>query len=107
LDRGANVNARDSFGFTALMFAAKSGNAATVELLLTKGAEVNARSKMLGYTALMNAAAFGNEEMVGALIDQGASVNARNDDGVTALSFSEQAGKPGIAKLLKAHGGTK
>jgi ankyrin repeat protein len=107
LDRGANVNARDSYGFTALIFAAKSGNSSTVRLLLTRGADVNAKSKLLGYTALMNAAAFGNEEMVGALIAQGAVVNVRNDDGVTALSFAEQAGKPGIIKLLKAHGGTK
>lgn len=107
LDQGANINARDSLGFTALMFAAKSRNTSTVKLLIAKGADINAKSKMLGYTALINAAAFGDEEMVGVLIAQGANVNARDDDGVTALSFAEQAGKPRIVKLLKAHGGTK
>jgi len=107
LDRGANVNARDSLGFTALMFAAKSGSTSTVKLLLAKGADANVRSKILGYTALINAAAFGDEKMVEALIAQGANVNARNDDGVTALTFAEQAGKLGNVQVLKAHGGTK
>jgi ankyrin repeat protein len=45
--------------------------------------------------------------MVGALIAQGAKINDRNDDGVTALSFAEQAGKPRTVTFLKAHGGTK
>jgi len=107
LDKGANVNARDTLGFTALIFAARSGNASTVNLLLAKGADVNAKSKMLGYTALINAAAFGDEEMVAALIAQGANVNEKDDDGITALTFAEEAGKHGIVKLLKAHGGTK
>jgi hypothetical protein len=36
---GANVNARDAFGSTALMFAARRGKSAMVELLLAKNAD--------------------------------------------------------------------
>jgi ankyrin repeat protein len=107
LDKGADVNARDQLGFTALMFAARSGSTSTTSLLLVRGADVNVRSKVLGYTALMNAAAFGDLEMVSALVAKGAEINAKNDDGVTALTLAEQAGKSDIVNFLKQHGATK
>src|ERR1043165_2991854 len=47
LDEGLNVNVRDEFGFTALMFAARSGSAPTVNLLLSRGADPNVRSKLM------------------------------------------------------------
>lgn len=107
LDKGANVNSQDGFGFTALMFAAKGGYTDVVKLLLARGAEVNVQSKLMKYTALMNAASFGDVAMVKALLKKGAQVNARNDDGVTALTFAEEAGKADIVTLLKQHGARK
>ena len=50
LERGAEVNARDKDGDTALMFAAYKGRALVVALLLQYGANVYARARN-GWTA--------------------------------------------------------
>ena len=50
LERGADVNARDSAGDTALMFAAFRGHGLVVALLLQYGANVYARARN-GWTA--------------------------------------------------------
>ena len=50
LERGADVNARDSAGDTALMFAAYRGHGLIVALLLQYGANVYARARN-GWTA--------------------------------------------------------
>ena len=45
LDRGAQVNAKESLrGTTALMWAADQGHAAAMKLLIDRGADINARS---------------------------------------------------------------
>lgn len=45
LDRGADVNATDAAGRTALMYAVIRGDADVVEVLLAAGADPNVRSK--------------------------------------------------------------
>jgi uncharacterized protein len=50
LEQGADVNARDRDGDTALMFAAFKGHTAIVGLLLAYGADAQARAKN-GWTA--------------------------------------------------------
>lgn len=52
LDQGVNVNARDRFAKTALMYAASEGYTKLVKLLIDHKANVNAQD-MHGYTALM------------------------------------------------------
>lgn len=54
IDAGADVNAADEDGQTALMAAAEKGHVSKVRLLLDKGANVNARDKS-GKTALQYA----------------------------------------------------
>jgi ankyrin repeat protein len=39
----------DSYGITALMYAAHSGSTSTVELLLDRNANVNVKATSLGY----------------------------------------------------------
>jgi ankyrin repeat protein len=59
---------------TALQAAAVKGKEAIVEMLLEKGAYVNAQGGLFG-TALQAAAAEGDEEIVAMLLEKGADVN--------------------------------
>src|SRR5213078_3197119 len=86
LDRGAQVNARDNAGNTALFYAAyrqtSAGPIPTTELarlLLDHRADPNARDKS-GHTPLMVARIVGLARL---LVDRGADVNARDSNGVT------------------------
>ena len=62
LERGADVNARDNDGYTALIWAAFNGHAEIVTALLERGADVDARNND-GDTALMWAAHNGHAEI--------------------------------------------
>lgn len=86
LKQGANVNARDKNGDTALMLAAlTSEDLATVKTLLAGGAEVDAKDKE-GDTALIYAASNHHKaDILEALLDKGANINHQNDAGYTAL----------------------
>lgn len=90
LAHGANVNAHDTKGATALMYAVLYGDAQFVNMLLQKGADPNL-SNDLGVTALMWAA--GDLAKVRMLLAHGANVNARSNYGYTALSVA--AATPG------------
>jgi len=84
LDKGADVNAKDNHGNTALMDAAWEGKPNMVLLLLEKGADINAKENY-GNTALMNVATGSQTDMVKFLLDKGSDVNAKNNHGDTAL----------------------
>jgi ankyrin repeat protein len=85
LEKGANVNARDDSGRTALLWVAPArDNSEMVKLLVAKGAEVNAADNA-GETALMIASSQSNPGIVTALLEAGAEVNAQNKVGGTAL----------------------
>ena len=83
---GANVDAVDEYGDTALMIAAWNGHTAIVNTLAgTHGANVDARDRY-GWTALMRAANNGHTDVVTALAGtHGADVEAVDRDGRTAL----------------------
>jgi ankyrin repeat protein len=85
LAKGANVNARDETGRTALMWVAPArDNSEMVNFLISKGADVNAIDNA-GETALMIAASQSNPAILTALLEAGAEVNAQNKVGGTAL----------------------
>jgi ankyrin repeat protein len=71
LENGADVNAKDNDGGTALMWAARRGYVDVVVLLLVQRADVNSRNKN-GETALMWAAREGNPDVVNLLKAHGA-----------------------------------
>jgi len=84
LERGAEVNAKDNNGRTALMEAAKVGHPDVVQLLLDNRAEVNT-SDFKGNTALILAAWMVQTDVVKLLLAKGAEVNTTNNTGETAL----------------------
>ena len=109
LDHGADVNAADDNGNTALMSVAAAGDMRAAKLLLAKGARLDARSHD-GTTAFM-AAASSDVEIVQFLRAKGARINDKDNAGVTPLmmatSSSQEGGdysSPDIVKFLLAHG---
>jgi ankyrin repeat protein len=84
LDKGADVNAQNRFGSTALMLSATDN--AKVRLLVEHGANVNAASKQ-GRTALFIAAmSDGSADIVRYLVSKGADIKARDAFGNTVLT---------------------
>jgi ankyrin repeat protein len=77
LDAGADVESANQEGQTALMLAARAGSMNVAEVLVGRGADVNAREAWRGQTALMWAADSNSPELTRFLIDQGANVDAR------------------------------
>ncbi len=77
-----------------------------IELLIAKGADVNAKIK-LGITPLMNAVYKGHEEIVDLLIAKDADVNAMTEDGWTPLGLAIQLKRTEVADILRKHGGKK
>ncbi|MCK4319154.1 ankyrin repeat domain-containing protein [Candidatus Micrarchaeota archaeon] len=73
LKKGADINAKDVNGKTALMWAAGYGPIEIAELLIEKGADVNARNEY-GQTALMWATMYGHKKIVELLIQKGVDV---------------------------------
>ena len=96
---GADVNAVDKDGKTALMRAVCKGHEEIVKLLLKAGTDVRAADKD-GSTALMGAARWGYEETVKLLLKAGADVHAADRDGSTALTLAAQWGHVEAVKLL-------
>lgn len=104
LTRGAQVNATDVHGTTALMFAAQKGFTQIVERLLLAGADANVHRHQFGTTALMLAAGANRLAVVEQLLAQGVDVNATNEDGSTALMGATLAGAQEIVAVLLAAG---
>ncbi len=88
LDHGANPNLASKRGRTALLVAAMSDqSAATVRLLMSKGADIHAKD-VIKINAL-RAAAFGNDtETVKLLLDAGLDPNAADLPGLTPLMMA-------------------
>jgi ankyrin repeat protein len=100
LAKGADVNARQSDGATALILAAFYGYSDIVRALLAKGADVNAKQSD-GGTALMAASVNGRLAVVQALLANGADVDAKAGDGGTALTLASSNGHLEVAQVLK------
>ena len=103
LEKGADVNAEDDYGITALMCASENGHTEIVSMLLEKGADVNAECDE-GRTALMWASVYGHTEIVSMLLEVGADVNAEDDYGITALTNASEDGHTEIVSMLLEKG---
>ena len=80
LGKGAEVNARNAHGWTALHVAAAGGDPAVIALLLHHGADVHAQSH-IGTTALDNATTRGGRKaVIDLLLAHGAKSNGGWDE---------------------------
>lgn len=91
---------------------ASGGHRELVELLITKGADVNVKGER-GWSSLHVAAVTGDRDIVELLIEKGADVNAKAgsdtwewtwDEGWTPLHMSCRSGHIGVVELLIAKG---
>ena len=98
LENGADVNAKDNEGKTALMEAAKFGYKDTVEILLQNGADINAKNN-LGATALICAAMSGYKNTVEILLKNNAKTQFLYE-GKTAQKLAENKGFNVIAQMI-------
>ncbi|WP_319803449.1 ankyrin repeat domain-containing protein [Wolbachia endosymbiont (group B) of Aporia crataegi] len=114
LDRGTDINAKDNdgltplelannegrseivvflisykneYGYTLLHYAAKNNNSDLVDLLLTKGADINAKDNS-GNTPLHLATLNGKLQVVKKLLEKGADINAKDNSGNTPLHLA-------------------
>ena len=97
---GADVNAKNNDGRTALML---TSNLEIAKLLIDNGADVNAKNND-GGTALTRAVYWDKLEVAKLLIDNGADINAKDSLGHTALTQAVNWDRLEIAKLLIDNG---
>lgn len=98
---GANANATNSHGRTALMFAASYGFIAIVKDLLAHRADPNVVAKDdTGWTALIAAAHKGHVDVIRVLLDHGADFTIKDKEGKTALVWAEAQGHADVARVL-------
>ena len=100
-NRNANVNAKDYYDATPLIYAAeKNSDPKVIDVLAKAGANMDARDKD-GKTALMYAAgANSNSEIITALISNGAKVNLRDNNRMTAVMHAARNNKAAVVKVL-------
>jgi ankyrin repeat protein len=100
---GADVNAAQVDGTTALHWAVYNDDAETVALLLRAKAGVNAVNRY-GVPPLALACTNGNAAIVNLLLEAGADANAAMAGGETVLMLASRAGNAGVVKALLARG---
>ncbi len=103
LKQGANVNAADADGTTALHWASYRDDLETADLLISAGAKVNAAND-LGATPLWTACQNGSEALVRRLLAAGANPNAALLLGESPLMVAARSGNPAVVELLAAKG---
>jgi hypothetical protein len=110
IDKGAQVEAKDSGGYTPLHYAAYHGHVEIVRLLCDRGADVEARTydnaNWRGWRPLHFSVSTGHISVVKELIEsRNAEINARDNDGRSALRMARDQNKPDIADYLVSHSG--
>ena len=102
-ENGADVDAVNKNGWTALMVAAGIRCADLVQILLSNGADVNISDKN-EVTALMFAADGGYTDIVQILLENGADVNIADKNKITVLMAVAYKGHIDVIQLLLKNG---
>lgn len=105
IDAGANINEPDSKeGYNALFYAVEYGQLEVVNILISKGANLESKDS-LGMTPLAFAANYGYnspnaDNIIKMLIKSGANINAKSPGGETVLDFSLSSAKGDLVDYL-------
>ena len=100
---GADRDARDSFGRSAVYAAAVGGKDAAVEKLLQAGASPTNADRD-GRGPFWAACATRDTKIAARLLQAGADVDEQDNNGVTALRYAVAHGNADVAEFLRAHG---
>jgi ankyrin repeat protein len=103
LAAGADANAVDSDGSSALLWAAYQSSPELVAMLLEKGADPNL-ANVFGVTPLLQASRYGDVATMRALLAGGAQVAQSVRDGETPLMAAARTGNTEAVGLLLEHG---
>lgn len=103
LRRGADVNARQADGTSALHWAVYRNDVEVVKQLLSREADPNVRN-IFGSTPLLEAVKVANLESVRLLLEAGADPNLGNEDNQTPLMIAADIGSLEISELLISKG---
>ena len=105
LREGADVNAAQGDGMTALHWAARRGDVAQAEILIYAGANVAAVTRLGDYTPLHLASKAGNGGVVVTLLEAGSDANAVTSAGaVQPIHFAAASGSAEAVAALLDHG---
>ena len=88
--------------YSLLSVASEGGHNQTVEMLLDRGADINAQTN--GWSALHFASAKGHESVVNILLGKGTQVDLQDQYGTTALLLASNIGHVSIARSLLEKG---
>jgi len=103
LAAGADVNAPDTDGTPALLWAAYQSSPELVSMLLAAGADANASSRF-GVTPLLQASRYGDAATMRVLLAGGAEIARATRDGETPLMAAARTGSIDAVQLLLEHG---
>ena len=105
LTEGADVNAPQGDGMTALHWAAEAGDGEMVGMLLYAGANLQGVTRLGDYTPLHLASKAGKDRVVARLLEAGADPSAYTPTGeVTPLHFAAASGSVPTVEALLDHG---
>jgi ankyrin repeat protein len=104
LKRGADVNAAQGDGMTALHWAALNGDRELASMLLYAGANGRALTRLGGFTPLHLAAQSGADGVIEQLLGAGSDANLRTSTGATTLMLAAASGSTKAVDLLIARG---
>ena len=100
LKQGADVNAAQGDGMTALHWAARQGDVELGQMLVYAGANVRAVTRIGGFTPLLMASERGYAGVIDVLLKAGADPKTATSSGTTPLMFAAASGQTDAVKLL-------